>query len=161
MLSILPHLLQTCLVLPDCQPRSSRYCSFMLVLNRRRCAARSHSLTHAHMFNHVQTHAFPRAPHTFTLMTQTPAHVFMYKSPQAACIWASTKPSGIHRCAYIAMYRNTLSHLLLWRHHVNIKVCACLKMSSLKGIHSFSYTFTTQVFTHTSAQIPSANPIIT
>lgn len=136
MLSILLHLLQTCLVLPDCQPRSSQYCSFMLVLNRRRCAARLHSPSHTYVFNHVQTQCIHVCPHTFTLMTRTPMRVFTYKSPQAACIWVPTKCSGIHRCAYIVTYRNTLSHLPLRHNHVNVKVCACLKMPSLKGLHS-------------------------
>lgn len=148
MLSILLHLLQICLVLPGCQTRSISHCSFVLVLSRR-CAAHSHSLTHTYMFNmcrlmhsHVPPHIHARDSDTRTC-SQT--------SPQAACMGASTKCSGIHRCAYIVIYRNTLSRLPLRHSHINIKVHACLKMPSLKEIYSFSYRFTTQAFTCTSA----------
>lgn len=149
MLSILLHLLQTCLVLPDCQPRSSQYCSFMLALNRRRCAARLHSPSHTYVFNHVQTQHIHVCPHTFTLMTRTPMRMFTYKRPQAACIWAPTKCSAIHKCAYIVTYRNTLSHLPLRHNHVNIKVCACLKMPS-KGYILLLYIHHPSIHTYLS-----------
>lgn len=141
-MSILLHLLQICLVLPDCHPRSSQYCSSILVLSRRRCGARSHSLSHTYTLNHVQMSAFNVWPHTFTPMTQALARVFRYKSPQAACTQASSKCSGIHGCAYMVTYRNTCSDSTLRHNCVSIKACACLKMPSLQRFT------TTQAFTH-------------
>lgn len=152
MLSILLHLLQTCLVLPDCQPRSSPFCSFLLVLKRRSLLV----LPYPHI--RVQPHAGSHShlPHKLPLMTQTPACVFTCKNPQAASTGASTPVRG-YTGELKSSHRHTLSHLTLRQNCIQINVCACLRMPSLAEIHSISYSSTTQAFT--TAQTPYVKPI--
>lgn len=79
------------------------------------CSSLTLPYTHIRVQPRADSHIHA-CPDTFTLMTQTPAYVFMYRSPQAASIRASAKCSGIRRCTYIVMYRNTLSQVQLRQH---------------------------------------------
>lgn len=99
-----------------------------------KCPTRSHSwLRHLHVCSRMRIPRLPEYGH--------PPSVWGYPGELLSS----------HRHTH---FLTSLSHS-----HIHMNVCACLRMPSLAEIHSISYSFTTQAFTSTTAQISYAKPV--